>query len=455
MPDLKDRKKRELELAAILLLLFRRYEKQLPSIDWAAFRADLQAEIAKKLSGTYEASFDRLTDHIDVDLKDASKKAGDWAERYSRELAKQIVANTKAAVSEKKADGAEADYAPQFGEDRAEKIAITETTRAKTAGEYGAIGTAVVLGEIDAPDVIWVTARDDRVCPVCRPLNGTSRDVWGRVSITGPPAHPRCRCELRYEMGRGMGVSEAWTDEAREKSAETRARNKKAEEQKHPRSKVVGGGGMVASRTKLNEWKKLSNEIRSSGGSQNAIGEAEAAVMAQGADRVVIRDERGRILGATSILPKEEGSIAIDHFGAVVGGRGVGVALLRHVAADAVRQNAGITLSSSDEARGFYEKYGFKNTDHNNYAMTADEAKELLGRLESSKPTASPTSLPQEKQRGIVPKVLPPGAKWIRGMVGKYYYLNKKMYKVEDPTADNISEAWTDEAHNDRESVGE
>lgn len=86
-----------------------------------------------------------------------------------------------------------------FGPSRAEAIATTEVTRifgeaTKAAGRASDIVTGFQ----------WVTAADERVCPICRPLNGMiipkAEDTWrhpeperGAVSH---PAHVRCRCDL-------------------------------------------------------------------------------------------------------------------------------------------------------------------------------------------------------------------------------------------------------------------
>ncbi len=45
------------------------------------------------------------------------------------------------------------------------------------------------------------TKRDDKVCPICAPLDGK---VWNlanfnEATIPWVGTHPRCRCELQYE----------------------------------------------------------------------------------------------------------------------------------------------------------------------------------------------------------------------------------------------------------------
>lgn len=39
---------------------------------------------------------------------------------------------------------------------------------------------------------VWRTAADERVCPVCGPLDGQE---WPSDAGPMPPAHPNCRCE--------------------------------------------------------------------------------------------------------------------------------------------------------------------------------------------------------------------------------------------------------------------
>jgi SPP1 gp7 family putative phage head morphogenesis protein len=64
-------------------------------------------------------------------------------------------------------------------------------TAIATAENRAALETYRASGVVH--DVKWLVTRDDRLCPVCRPLNGKSlRDIGGRP----PPAHFRCRCTV-------------------------------------------------------------------------------------------------------------------------------------------------------------------------------------------------------------------------------------------------------------------
>jgi SPP1 gp7 family putative phage head morphogenesis protein len=77
---------------------------------------------------------------------------------------------------------------------QAERIARTEVIRTVTAGMgdlYRATGYTKWK---------WVTAKDDRVCPICRPLDekcitiGQPFVILPSGPIYKPPAHPNCRC---------------------------------------------------------------------------------------------------------------------------------------------------------------------------------------------------------------------------------------------------------------------
>jgi len=82
-----------------------------------------------------------------------------------------------------------------YGRTRAEMIAMTEVNRARSIGQL--IATQWLRRKGIEIELIWMTAADERVCPVCNPLHQTPRRVWSRVIPGGPPAHPRCRCILR------------------------------------------------------------------------------------------------------------------------------------------------------------------------------------------------------------------------------------------------------------------
>lgn len=85
-----------------------------------------------------------------------------------------------------------------FSPGRTEAIAITNTTEAISKGEGGFIGrTRLELGwQVTA---IWQTEKDERVCPICRPLDGKPESYYAPL-VGAPPAHPRCRCWQTYRL---------------------------------------------------------------------------------------------------------------------------------------------------------------------------------------------------------------------------------------------------------------
>lgn len=76
---------------------------------------------------------------------------------------------------------------PIFGDARARRIAVTEITRLFAAGNRLAWeGTDFVN------QVRWNTARDELVCEICGPLDGTHIGIGDMDAM--PPAHINCRC---------------------------------------------------------------------------------------------------------------------------------------------------------------------------------------------------------------------------------------------------------------------
>lgn len=103
----------------------------------------------------------------------------------------------------------EAKLDPLFGRQRAKRVAVTEVTRAYAEGNMAAWKSTGYVTEKR-----WMTANDERVCPICGPLHDTVVSIdggWtmdaegnviedigtGQPGLLSPPAHPNCRCWLQ------------------------------------------------------------------------------------------------------------------------------------------------------------------------------------------------------------------------------------------------------------------
>jgi hypothetical protein len=101
-----------------------------------------------------------------------------------------------------------------LSEQRAELIAITETTRIMSTGQLLAWKATrpIVKVVTDPPYVIgkrWRVMPGEKVCPICAPLDGIVTGLDERferetLAVDVPPAHPRCRYWLEP----------VWSDEA-------------------------------------------------------------------------------------------------------------------------------------------------------------------------------------------------------------------------------------------------
>ncbi len=128
--------------------------------------------------------------------------ARDWATQYTDQLLQQLVGPTEQGVGQAIArwidNGESLDMLKQdllafFGPARAERIAVTEVTRAYARGATEAYRASGVVNERE-----WLTAQDELVCPTCGGLSGKRRglDEAFDVGIQEPPAHVNCRCAL-------------------------------------------------------------------------------------------------------------------------------------------------------------------------------------------------------------------------------------------------------------------
>lgn len=100
-------------------------------------------------------------------------------------------------------------YAAKQHRRRADMIANTELAYAYNRGAHESVRQAIKDGMMGPCIKVWATAGTERVCPSCMALNGMSIgfdedfSIKGKVLFKGmhetPPAHPRCRCAVKYK----------------------------------------------------------------------------------------------------------------------------------------------------------------------------------------------------------------------------------------------------------------
>jgi len=153
----------------------------------------------------------KLQTRLQLDYGLTNAEAATWARRYSYELIKDIDKTTRDVIRSAVTDFIkDPDYTmadlfdllePQFGRVRAERIAVTEVTRAYSQGQRMARET--LKEQFPGVTVVdrWFTNNDDLVCPVCGPLDGEERENGEQFYQPEdayqdgyPPRHPNCRC---------------------------------------------------------------------------------------------------------------------------------------------------------------------------------------------------------------------------------------------------------------------
>jgi SPP1 gp7 family putative phage head morphogenesis protein len=76
-----------------------------------------------------------------------------------------------------------------FGEARAARIAATEVTRAFSMGNMTAWESTGMVNQVE-----WMTAQDERVCPICADHEGEHFGVEDTDAYPPNSSHPGCRC---------------------------------------------------------------------------------------------------------------------------------------------------------------------------------------------------------------------------------------------------------------------
>lgn len=133
----------------------------------------------------------------------SNQDAADWATIYTDDLLIQLGSTSERAtgavisdwITRQNATIGELNVAlSDVFKDRANLVAVTETTRAFSAGEEIAYLRAGIT------EWTWQTNRDEMVCQYCRKAHGKTvkigqpfGDFRGK-DVKRPPYHPDCRC---------------------------------------------------------------------------------------------------------------------------------------------------------------------------------------------------------------------------------------------------------------------
>lgn len=161
---------------------------------------DLQAFLVWAASQGGQAAMDKLGINGIFGLK--NQALIDYFGDYSNLTINSIDRYTKEWLAQKIQDGKDSGKTPfeimqsirddgkGFTAIRAERIVLTETQRAMTKIELES------YDKYGIETYVWRTSLDERVCPICLPLDGEEVKVGGVFSagVDGPPAHVSCRC---------------------------------------------------------------------------------------------------------------------------------------------------------------------------------------------------------------------------------------------------------------------
>ena len=190
----------------------------IPNTFWQDLEKQIQDETAALLALLYIAAHETTANKLrfQSDEQETRRKAQEYAVMRSKALALSHIENTQKRLSgrlealrgkiQTVADEqreAEKQLATILSDDRADVAAVTETTTGISTGQIGGAEDYEQENPQDLVQYKWRTERDERVCPICNPLDGKLSETWTRYFPGGPPAHPRCRCQLILYVKRG------------------------------------------------------------------------------------------------------------------------------------------------------------------------------------------------------------------------------------------------------------
>jgi len=205
----------ERKLARAILAVERRYLSILensggavPFDFWTNYEAELSKQIASPMRSQLEQSFTNYSDYVDyIDKAGAVGDIDTAMTRAINDTAQGVAENSRLQFENLVRQGVSQNeiierMALRFSSGHAEQIAVTELTRAE--GHFSDALSARLNEQGATNQIRWLTSEDEKVCPICAPLDGKLKKDGGWITKAGmierPPAHPNCRCQTVVEL---------------------------------------------------------------------------------------------------------------------------------------------------------------------------------------------------------------------------------------------------------------
>lgn len=162
---------------------------------WAGERGGQSFLDKAEISGVFGLKNQQVINYFDDYSKLLISSVDDYTKRW---LAKQIQDGLKEGLTPFEIQQKITRLGREFSAIRAERITLTETARAMTTVEIEAASRAGVT------EIIWQTSQDERVCPICGPMEGKQARIGGFFAggYDQPPAHVSCRCYIKEVLPR-------------------------------------------------------------------------------------------------------------------------------------------------------------------------------------------------------------------------------------------------------------
>jgi SPP1 gp7 family putative phage head morphogenesis protein len=200
----------ELAMNQAVMALDSSLREALPALYTGVVEASGKA--AAKIVSTQVSGLRAAADVKGFKFDVTNPRAVEWIKQHTADLVADVSETTREAIRNLVEDAFTEQYdvdelADQIEDlvgdaGRADTIARTETIRASNQGQQEAWDQAVDAGLLTGSEQQeWIVTPDDRLCPVCEPLDGVTVGLDESFSvdgdeIDGPPAHPNCRCTV-------------------------------------------------------------------------------------------------------------------------------------------------------------------------------------------------------------------------------------------------------------------